>query len=203
MLGILLYTTFTQVPSAHLPDAFRDRRFMTAVLAGNFVLVPFVVWGLVSLLPVEEPAIRLGVLLVLLVPCTDWFITFTHLAGGDTRRAIAVTPVNLLLQLVLLPLYLRLFIGESFIEIFAVGRVAVVFVALIGLPLLAAYATERWVERRPGRDRAIRRLGWLPVPMLALVVFLIAGAQARVVVDIAPVAGHVTGLFIAYSSRPH
>jgi ACR3 family arsenite efflux pump ArsB len=74
---------------------------------------------------------------------------------------------------------------------------------LIGLPLLAAYATERWVERRPGRDRAIRRLGWLPVPMLALVVFLIAGAQARVVVDIAPVAGQVTGLFIAYSSRPH
>jgi arsenite transporter len=198
VVGILLYATFTQVPLTHLPDAFRDGRFMTAVLAGNFVLVPLVVWGLVGLLPVEESAIRLGVLLVLLVPCTAWFITFTHLAGGDTRRAIAVTPVNLLVQLALLPLYLRLFIGESFIEIFAVGRIAVVFVTLIGLPLLAAFATERWAERRPGRDMVIGRLGWLPVPMLALIVFLIAGAQARSVADIVPVAGYVTGLFVAY-----
>lgn len=122
VLGILLYTTFTQVPLTHLPDAFRDGRFMTAVLVGNFVIVPLVVWGLVSFLPVEESAIRLGVLLVLLVPCTDWFITFTHLAGGDTRRATAVTPVNLLVQLALLPLYLGLFMDEAFVGIFAVGE---------------------------------------------------------------------------------
>jgi arsenite transporter len=118
---MLLYTTFTQVPLTHLPDAFRDGRFMTGVLAGNFAVVPLVVWGLVSFLPVQESAVRLGVLLVLLMPCTDWFITFTHLAGGDTRRVIAITPVNLLVQLALLPLYLRLFIGESFVEIFGVS----------------------------------------------------------------------------------
>ena len=44
-------------------------------------------------------------LLVLLVPCTDWFITFTRLGGGDTLRAITVTPLNLLVQLLLLPVY--------------------------------------------------------------------------------------------------
>jgi hypothetical protein len=110
------------------------------------------------------------------------------------RSTISVTPVNFLVQFALLPLYLRLFIGESFIEIFAVGRIAVVFVTLIGLPLLAAFATERWAERRPRRDMVIGRLGWLPVPMLALVVFLIAGAQARSVADIVPVAKERLGL---------
>ena len=34
-LAALLYATFTQVPLAHLPDAFRDMRFMSAVLAGR------------------------------------------------------------------------------------------------------------------------------------------------------------------------
>ncbi|HXF89309.1 MAG TPA: arsenic resistance protein, partial [Xanthobacteraceae bacterium] len=72
-LGLLLYATFTQVPLTHLPDAFRDRRFMGAVLLGNFVVVPVVVWLLLALVP-ADPAVRLGVLLVLLVPCTDWFI---------------------------------------------------------------------------------------------------------------------------------
>lgn len=122
-LGVLLYSTFTPVPLKHLSEAFPDRWFMGAALLGNFVLLPIIVWGLIALLP-DQPAIRLGVLLVLLVPCTDWFVTFAHLGGGDTRRAIAVTPVNLLIQIALLPLYLWLFMGETFIGIVAAERIA-------------------------------------------------------------------------------
>jgi arsenite transporter len=75
------------------------------VLVGNFLLLPLAVWALLPLVG-SDAAVRTGVLLVLLAPCTDWFLTFTQLAGGDTRRAIAVTPLNLLVQLLLLPLYL-------------------------------------------------------------------------------------------------
>ena len=48
----------------------------------TYMRMPLTVWGLLAFLP-DDPAIRLGVLLVLLVPCTDWYITFTHLGGGD------------------------------------------------------------------------------------------------------------------------
>ena len=81
VLGVLLYTNFVQVPLQHLFDAFRDHRFIAAVLTGNFVLLPLLAWDLVQVLP-PGPALRLGVLLVLLVPCTDWFITFSQLGGG-------------------------------------------------------------------------------------------------------------------------
>ena len=196
-LGLLLYATFTQVPLTHLPDAFRDRRFMGAVLIGNFLLVPFVVWGLLAFLP-DDPAIRLGVLLVLLVPCTDWFITFTHLGGGDTRRAIAATPVNLIVQIALLPVYLWLFMGESFIEILAADRIATVFVLIILLPLLAAWLTERWAEHRGNSPAVVEHLAWFPVPLLTLVVFLIAASQVQAVVGALPVMGDVFGAFVAF-----
>ncbi|MFN3595562.1 MAG: arsenic resistance protein, partial [Thiobacillaceae bacterium] len=39
--------------------------------------------------------------------------------------------------------------------------------------------SERWIEARPTRHAWRERLAWWPVPLLALVVFLIAGAQAR------------------------
>jgi arsenite transporter len=104
-LTLLLYTTFLQVPLLHLRKAFADHRFAFAVLFGNFVVLPLLAWALVQWLP-PVPALRLGVLLVLLVPCTDWFIAFSQLGGGNVSRAIAVTPVNLLLQLSLLPAYL-------------------------------------------------------------------------------------------------
>lgn len=52
-------------------------------------------------------------LLVLLVPCTDWFITFSQLGSGNVPRAIAVTPIDLLLQLLLLLVYLWLMLGAD------------------------------------------------------------------------------------------
>ncbi|WP_236571440.1 bile acid:sodium symporter [Rhodovarius lipocyclicus] len=111
-LALLLLATFAQVPLTHLADGFRDLRLLGALLLGNFVLVPLLVAALWPLVP-AEPAIRLGVVLVLLLPCTDWSMTFTHLARGDTAGLIAVVPVLLLLQMVLLPAYLWLFLGSG------------------------------------------------------------------------------------------
>ncbi|MCC7426223.1 MAG: arsenic resistance protein [Alphaproteobacteria bacterium] len=197
LLGLLLYTTFTQVPLTHLPDAFRDGRFMGAVLAGNFLLIPLAVWGLLAFLP-DDPAVRLGVLLVLLVPCTDWYITFTHLGGGDARRAIAATPVNLLVQLGLLPVYLWLFMGNAFLELLSGERIALIFLTVIVLPLIAAWLTERWAERRRRGEVLVEQIGLLPVPLLGVVVFLIAASQVQAVADALPVLGHVLGVFVAF-----
>lgn len=40
MMAALLYTTFVQAPLLHVRDAFRDRRFVLAILLGNFVSIP-------------------------------------------------------------------------------------------------------------------------------------------------------------------
>ncbi|MCA1777757.1 MAG: arsenic resistance protein, partial [Loktanella sp.] len=196
-LGLLLFVTFSQVPLMHLSSAFRDMRFMTGVLIGNFVAIPVVVAVLVLLLP-AEPVLRLGVVMVLLMPCTDWYITFTHLSGGDTGRAIAVTPINLLVQIALLPAYLWAFMGNSFHEILAAGPVVTVFVTLILLPLLAAWVVERWVARSRPRVRVIETLAWMPVPLLALVVFLIAASQSQTVFGSLPLLIAATPVFIAF-----
>ena len=62
-LALLLYTTFIQVPLLHVRHAFRDRRFVLAILLGNFVLIPLLVWLALLGLP-DDPALPLGVLLV-------------------------------------------------------------------------------------------------------------------------------------------
>ncbi|GIV93119.1 MAG: arsenic resistance protein [Chloroflexus sp.] len=182
LLVLLLYVTFTQVPLAHLPHVFADRRFLIAVVTGNFVIIPLLVWGMIHWLP-DDPALRLGVLLVLLVPCTDWFITFTHLGGGDTRYAIAFSPLSLLLQFLCLPLYLWLFLGDQAGILSASPNIIVAATALIGLPLLAAVATEGWVAVNPARQRWIQQLAMFPIPLLGLVLFTIAATQANTVLN--------------------
>ena len=95
LLGLLLYAIFTQTPLTRIGEGLRDGRFLGALLLGNFLIIPLMLGGLVAVLPLS-PAVEAGVLLVLLVPCTDWFISFTHLGKGDAARAIAATPVLLL-----------------------------------------------------------------------------------------------------------
>lgn len=197
VLGVLLYTTFTQVPLAHLRAAFADARFMAAAVVGNFMLLPIVVGGLMLLMP-DDPAIRLGVLLVLLVPCTDWFITFTYLGGGDTRLAIAFSPISLLLQIILLPVYLWLFLGGDLVVTLARGEMLMVFAGLILLPLFAAYVTEKWVERGDGRSNLLNWLAWFPVPLLAIVVFSIAATQVNLIMATTFILGWLLLIFAAF-----
>src|SRR5690554_46671 len=184
-LGLLLYTTFTQVPLLHLSEALRDRRFIAAVVAANFLLVPLLVLALLPLAP-DQPALRLGMLLVLLVPCTDWSIIFTQLGRGDVRRAIAVTPLNLLLQFLLLPLYLWLFMEESMVGVLSAERFLAAGLLFIGAPLLLAFLTQRWSERKAERRRLLSAFGLLPVPLLAIVVFLVAASNATGVTGSGP-----------------
>jgi arsenite transporter len=176
-LALLLWVTFLQVPLSGLPAALRDRRFLLAAVVGNFVIVPVLVAVLLQLAP-ADPAVRLGIALVLLVPCTDWFITFAQLGGGDARRAVVVTPLNLLVQFVTLPLYLWLLLGDTFTAIIDIERLAVVFVTLIVLPLTAAAAVQHRSRSRSRSARRLHHLERLPVPLLAVVLLLVAASQA-------------------------
>lgn len=196
-LGVLLYTTFTQVPLIHLRSAFRDRRFLAALLTGNFILIPVVVGLLLWLIP-DDPAIRLGVLLVLLVPCTDWFISFTHLCGGDGGRAIAAAPILLLVQLFLLPVYMWLFMGNIAIELTVGSHLLPAFFGLIITPLILAWFTERLTEKHQRVQILVNWLGWLPVPLLALVVFLIAGSQISLVIGNGALLWSALVVFVLY-----
>ncbi|MFP4516647.1 MAG: arsenic resistance protein [Desulfovibrionales bacterium] len=197
VLALLLFATFVQVPPWHLPDAFRDHRFIAAVLAGNFVLVPALVWALVRWLP-EDPALRLGVLMVLLVPCTDWFIAFTRLGRGDTLRAITVTPINLLGQILLLPLYLWLFTDSGLDPGLSFGDLLPALSGLILLPLVLAAFLQRIVSARPGLAVIQRHLSWWPVPLLALTVGMIAASQVHVVGESLPSLVQVFWIYLGY-----
>lgn len=195
-LGLLLYVTFTQIPLVGVHRAVLDSRFVAAALLANFLLLPALVWCLLPLLP-KDPAIRLGVALVLLLPCTDWFIAFVHQGRGDVLQAIAFVPISLLLQALLLPVYIWTFFSSDIVMVAAQQEMLSAFVWLILLPLCLAYLTERWAAVKPERVETLGFLGLLPAPLLALVVFVIAATQS----DLVTTASHLFGpLLLVFSA---
>ncbi|TVP46226.1 MAG: arsenic resistance protein [Halomonas sp.] len=197
LLGVLLYATFTQIPLLHIARSVKDTRFMAALMIGNFIAIPAFLAVVVMLLPLS-PAVLAGVLLVLLVPCTDWFITFTHLGKGDTARATAATPLLLLVQMIALPVYLWLFLGKEWFQLTLSTELLSAFVGLILVPLSLAWLTEYVAQRHKAAQRAIHRLGVLPVPLLALVVLVIAATQVNSVFGLSHVLLQVVFIFIGF-----
>lgn len=198
VLAALLYVTFLQVPLWHLRDALADTRFLCAMLTGQFLLLPAAVWWLLGWLP-EDPALRLGVALVLLAPCTDWFISFSQLGGGSPARAVAVTPVNLLLQALLLPVWLWLLLPSELLDdALRTEDLLPAALGLLGAPLLAAALSERWLEAHSPRAVWRERLAALTVPLLALVVFLVAGTQVGAVLAAGPALARLLPVFLGF-----
>ena len=181
-LAALLYVTFLQVPIASLAEAARDTRFISALLIANFVVVPLLVAGLLPLLP-DDDAVKIGVLLVLLCPCVDYVVVFTGLAGGDAARLVAATPLLLLAQMALLPLYLRIFLGDDITDVLDVRPFVEAFVIIIVVPLLLAWLTQWAVST--DEHRAVAR-GWdrwpqaaaaTMVPLMVLVLLVVTASQ--------------------------
>jgi ACR3 family arsenite efflux pump ArsB len=197
LLGILLYATFTQIPLLHIARSFTDKRFMAALLVGNFIAIPAFLALTIIWLPLS-PVVLAGVLLVLLMPCTDWFITFTHLGKGDIARAVAATPLLLLVQMVALPIYLWLFLGSEWFQLTLSPPLLSAFTGLILAPLALAWLTEYAAKRHQAVKRIADSLGLMPVPLLALVVFIIAATQANTVFGLSQVLVQVVFIFVGF-----
>ncbi|MBX0297993.1 arsenic resistance protein [Haloarcula nitratireducens] len=197
VLAVLLYVTFLEIPFVRIRRAFRNRRFMAAALGMNFVIVPVVVFGLTRFLP-QEPVILVGAFMVLLTPCIDYVITFTDLADGDAEQITAATPALMLVQLLLLPMYLWLFMGQQVAEFIEAGPFIEAFVVIIALPLTLAWATELWADRSERGEQWQDTMEWFPVPMMGITLFVVIASQLPRVQDSIEQIAAVVPVYVAF-----
>ncbi len=184
-IAVLMYAMFLQIPFLDLRQSLGNRRFISALLVANFILVPLLVWAITRGL-VAHPAILIGALLVLLTPCIDYVVVFTHIGKGDSRQTLAATPVLLLVQLLLLPVYLGLMLGDGDEVAIAITPFVEAFALLIVLPLLLAVLTSASARRSRVAAAWNDAWAWLPVPAMALVLVVVIGSQiAAVLHDLA------------------
>ena len=178
-IALMLYLTFLQVPLRELRQGWTRGRFLLALGVANFVVLPLGVWALAQALPAAHPQadlLRLGLLLVLLAPCIDYVVTFAHLGRADARLLLAATPLLLLAQMLLLPLYLHLMLGASAAQRVQAGPFVHAFVWLIAVPLALAALTQGAAARHRAAARLSQGLGLLPVPATAGVLFVVVAS---------------------------
>ena len=172
-LALMLFVTFLQVPLTELGRAFGQVRFLGAVFVANFYFVPIIVWALMAFAP-ADPLIRLGVLLVLLCPCIDYVVTFAQMGRADAKLLLASTPILLVAQMLLLPIYLGFFLGAEAAVVVQVGPFVHALIWLIALPLALAALVQILAARSSTVARGTLVLGIAPAPATALVLLIVS-----------------------------
>lgn len=84
---------------------------------------------------VSGPELHTGLVLYGLAPCIAMVTIFTNLARGDAAMALVFVALNSVLQMILIPVYARLLIGNVEFDVSVVAESVVLY---LGLPWSSA-----------------------------------------------------------------
>ena len=168
LLVLVLFSLFARVSLARLRDAARDRRYVLTALGLNFISTPLLAFALGWIFLRDYPALWVGLVLALSTPCTDWYLIFTQLVGGDVHRNLALLPWNVILQLVLLPLYLW-GLTSTLVPV-QLDVVAQTFAIYVAIPLIAGQLL-RWRRPRAVTSSWLSRLGFVALALTVAAMF--------------------------------
>jgi ACR3 family arsenite transporter len=175
-LLVLMCLLFVEVRFGDLLTLRSAPRFLLVAWAANFILIPAIGFAVASIFLSGQPLLFTGVLIYFVAPCTDWFLGFTRLAGGNTALGAVLLPLNLISQLLLFPVFLAVFARTS-------GRPDLVgIVQTLGLwfalPLAIAVVVRLVINRLLPVRVGERLLGWvaaaIPWVIAALIVQIFA-----------------------------
>ncbi|MDR1472338.1 MAG: bile acid:sodium symporter [Synergistaceae bacterium] len=180
-LMTLMFLIFLAVDIRDIRRSFANVRFSAAALAINFIWTPIFAHLLGLAFLSGNLDLRTGFLMLMVTPCTDWYLIFTAMTGGNVPLGSSVLPMNLILQILLLPAYLWVFMGDSarFDPAAMIESVALVLI----LPLFLANAAKRAVsgtaKREIFRDAVSRHSDNAQLLLLCLAITAMFASQGR------------------------
>ena len=198
VIALLLFVTFLGVPVRRVVESLRDWRFLGALLAVHWLVVPSVVWMVTRPLG-EPPALLVGAAMVLLTPCVDYVVVFTRIAGGAHQRLLAATPLLMLLQVLATPVLLPLIVGEAGAGVVQAEPFLRAFLVLVLAPFAAAVLVQALAARARPVERATAAIeGWM-VPLMVATLLLVSASSVPAVLGLGPQLTLVAAAYLAFA----
>ena len=182
LLVAMLYITFLQIPIEDIKIAFKNKKFTYTSILINFVWTPILAWLLAMVFLGDNPSLYIGFIMLMVTPCTDWYLIFTGIAKGNVALSTAILPLNLILQVILLPICLLNFGGTT--GVIELGfLVESILVALI-IPLVLAVLTKILLKNKDQlRESLVSSLSVLPIIFLSFAIVAMFASQGQLLLN--------------------
>ena len=175
-LCLMLFGLFLEIPLNELKNSFKNVKFSITSLIINFIWTPLFGYFLGTLFLKGNVDILVGFFMLILTPCTDWYLVFTKLAKGDLTLSLSILPINLILQIVLLPIYLIIFFSNGISLDY--NQLAYSLLIVIVIPFIASQIVRAFLKNDL-KDKVINSFSNLQIWFLSLAVFCIFASQGE------------------------
>ena len=171
----MLYGIFLEVPLKNLKKSFKNIKFSSTSIIINFIWTPIFGYFLGNLFLNGNMDIFIGFFMLILTPCTDWYLIFTKIAKGDLNLSLSILPINLILQIVLLPIYLIIFFSSN--DTVNYSNLVYSLIIVIVIPFLSAQITKLILNNK--LKKITNFFSKYQIVFLALAVFAIFNSQGN------------------------
>lgn len=148
-LFMMMYPAMANIKFEDLGKAAKSPKQLLIVTFFNYAIAPFFMLLLAKVFLIGEPDLYTGLVLYGLAPCIAMVIVFTYLSGGNGPLAIILVAFNSIAQMLLIPVYAKLLLGEISFDVWVVGESVVLY---LGVPLVAGILTRFLGVKRRGEE---------------------------------------------------
>ena len=117
------------------------------------------------------------IIVLLLSNFIDYVIVFTSLGKGNATMLLICTPLLLIVQIILLPIYFTIFLTHSVTNYIDLTTFLFAFIFFILIPVIIALILQKFSQINKGLNNLNQAISWLPVPMMALVLIAVIASQ--------------------------
>jgi len=148
-LFMMMYPAMANIKFEDIGKAAKSPKQLLIVMFFNYAIAPFFMLLLAKIFLSGDMDLYTGLVLYGLAPCIAMVIVFTYLSGGNGPLAIILVAFNSIIQMILIPVYAKLLLGEIKFDVWLVGESVLLY---LGMPLIAGMLTRFLGVKRFGED---------------------------------------------------
>jgi len=156
-------------------------KLLTVTQLINFIIIPLIGFAVGLVFFPNNIMVRIGFLLITLIPTSGMTIIWTSIAKGNVNEAIRMTVSGLLLGAILTPLYLKALLGTA-IEI-PLSKIFMQILIVVFIPMILGYLTQQLLVKNYGREyfQTKIKIKFPPVSTLGVlvIVFIAMGLKSK------------------------